>query len=85
MIFSCVQILKNKKEIHPGIFVPMITMLGIMIYLMIFEANNRQLYNHMPWLVCVGVNGLVFAVETFIHKRSLNNREMREQNKNRSK
>lgn len=77
MIFSCVQIWKNKDDICPGIFVPMITMLGIMIYLMIFEANNRQLYNHMPWLVCVSVNGLVFAVEAFIHKRSLNNRENR--------
>lgn len=27
-----------------------LTLFGLFIFLMLWEANNRQLYNHMPWL-----------------------------------
>jgi hypothetical protein len=37
------------------------TGVGIMIYVMLFEANSRQLYNHWPWFVC-GATLAVFSV-----------------------
>lgn len=33
------------------------TVLGLVIFLMLFEANNRQLYNHMPWFAMLGGMG----------------------------
>lgn len=30
------------------------TVLGLVLFLMLFEANNRQLYNHMPWFALLG-------------------------------
>lgn len=33
------------------------TVLGLVIFLMLFEANNRQLYNHMPWFALMGAFG----------------------------
>lgn len=47
----------NKLEI-----VTYITILGIMIYVMTFEANNRQLYNHFAWFVL----GATLGIETII-------------------
>ena len=35
-------------------FVIVLTMAGLMLYLMLGEANNRQLFNHVPWfMLCV--------------------------------
>ncbi len=31
---------------------------GIMFYVMLSEANNRQLYNHLPWIACAACLGL---------------------------
>ena len=44
----------------PEWMIPMIqlTIFGLMLFLMIWEANNRQLYNHMPWLALMGVFGI---------------------------
>ncbi len=36
-------------------YVVYFTGVGIMMYVMIFEANSRQLYNHWPWFVCGAV------------------------------
>lgn len=38
--------------------VSLIAIFGIMLYLMLFEANNRQLYNHLPWFVLAATCGL---------------------------
>ncbi len=38
--------------------VSLIAIFGIMLYLMLFEANNRQLYNHLPWFVLASTCGL---------------------------
>ncbi len=35
-----------------------LTIIGLMIYLMIFEANNRQLYNHLSWFVLGAALGI---------------------------
>lgn len=34
-----------------------LTLYGLVLFLMLFEANNRQLYNHMPWYALVGAIG----------------------------
>lgn len=61
LIFCCIRECRRKDSVNPCIFVPVITCLGMMIYLMIFEANNRQLYNEFMWFVCGAASGLVFA------------------------
>lgn len=40
------------------IFVAIMSMFGIMLYAMISEANNRQLYNHLPWIATVANMGM---------------------------
>lgn len=72
LIFGCVRECRRKESAEPCTFVPMLTCLGIMIYLMIFEANNRQLYNQFMWFVCGAVNGVLFVGEnvvSFIRKK----------------
>ena len=59
LIFSCIREFRSKKPVNSCVFVPLITAYGMMIYLMIFEANNRQLYNEFMWFVCGATNGLV--------------------------
>lgn len=43
---------------HPGMLIALLSILGIFIYVMISEANNRQLYNHLPWFMCLAGIGL---------------------------
>ncbi len=50
------------NELHA---VAIFTIIGIGIYLMIFEANNRQLYNHYSWFVIGAVLGLSELLEKF--------------------
>ena len=45
-------------------------MFGIMLYLMLFEANNRQLYNHLPWLVLAASGGLVEILNLFSKRKN---------------
>lgn len=49
--------------------VTIFTTIGIMIYIMIFEANNRQLYNHIPWFVLgalIGIEGIISFIK-YVH------------------
>lgn len=46
-IFLCIR----KKRIPFGILLGNTTFLGIFLFLMLWEANNRQLYNQMPILL----------------------------------
>lgn len=68
LIVSCVGECRRKEPIHSCVFVPMVTSLGMMIYLMIFEANNRQLYNEFMWFVSGAANGLVM-IATALRRR----------------
>lgn len=45
------------------ILVTHLTIFGLMLFLMIWEANNRQLYNHMPWLALMGAFGIADIFE----------------------
>ena len=54
---------KQKVDFLSG--VSLITLFGIMLYLMLFEANNRQLYNHLPWIVLAASSGLVEFLNLF--------------------
>lgn len=63
LIFSCIRECVRKEPVDSCVFVPVITCLGMMVYLMIFEANNRQLYNEFMWFVCGSVNGLALIVK----------------------
>lgn len=45
------------------ILMTQLTIFGLMLFLMIWEANNRQLCNHMPWLALMGVFGISETLE----------------------
>lgn len=55
-IFTKKQTKENKVE--PFVFVPIVSVCGIMMYVMIFEANNRQLYNHIPMVFSAASIGI---------------------------
>ena len=52
IVIACVlRGITSKKKLakeDPAVFVPIVSVCGIMLYVMLFEANNRQLYNHVP-------------------------------------
>lgn len=56
-------LLHGEKEISAYSFVPIMTMFGSMLFVMIFEANSRQMYNQLPWLVCAACMGLWWGLE----------------------
>lgn len=45
-----------------------LTVFGLILFLMIWEANNRQLYNHMPWFAMMGALGLAGLFECCLRK-----------------
>lgn len=47
------------------VFVVVMSMFGIMLYVMIGEANNRQLYNHLPWIFSVANMGMWVILDGF--------------------
>jgi hypothetical protein len=53
-----VLVLLKRKDKDTVFAVSLITVFGIMLYLMLFEANNRQLYNHLPWFILAAACGL---------------------------
>ncbi|MCM1536428.1 MAG: glycosyltransferase family 39 protein [Clostridium sp.] len=58
---SCIFMLGRLKKgkTPPKVeFVTQLTIFGLILFLMIWEANNRQLYNHMPWFAMLGAFGL---------------------------
>ena len=48
---------KEQKE-DPAVVVPIVSVFGIMLYVMLFEANSRQLYNHVPMIFCAASIGI---------------------------
>lgn len=63
-IAACITCI-GKKAVDSRSFVPIVTVFGIMLFVMIFEANNRQLYNHIPWIICASNMGLWSLVNVF--------------------
>lgn len=67
----CRPFTKKHGAEKPEVFIPIMSMCGIMMYVMLCEANNRQLYNHLPWLFCcanMGIWSLYGACERFLAK-----------------
>lgn len=58
---TCIAGIVNRKNEEPNVYtcVPLLSIFGIMLYVMLFEANNRQLYNHLPWILLAGLMGMV--------------------------
>lgn len=49
-----------RGRMEPVLFyVIQLSLCGIFMFLMLWEANNRQLYNQMSWLALLGVSGCV--------------------------
>lgn len=48
---------KKGKRVSDLAVLGRLVVYGLIIFLMLFEANNRQLYNHMPWFALMGAMG----------------------------
>lgn len=53
-----IQLQQNKISEISFFYVPQLTVWGLYLFLMLWEANNRQLYNHIPWFCLFAVMGL---------------------------
>lgn len=47
-----------KKEENDFVFMSYLTIFGLFLFLMLWEAQNKQLYNHIPWMTITAVCGL---------------------------
>lgn len=52
------EMLSKREERDACRVTAMLCMVGIMMYVMLSEANNRQLYNHLPWIIYVANTGM---------------------------
>lgn len=55
-----------EKELA-AVAVPILSVCGIMLYVMLFEANNRQLYNHIP-MIFSAANAGVWMLHTKVEQ-----------------
>lgn len=62
VIFSAV-----KYEENDLAFFANLTLFGMFLFLLMWEAQNKQLYNHIPWMTVAAVYGLL-RLETFLQK-----------------
>jgi hypothetical protein len=62
IVLACtLRSIKSKNPEHkedPAVVVPIVSVFGIMLYVMLFEANSRQLYNHVPMIFCAASIGI---------------------------
>jgi len=49
---------KRQEESDILSLITQLTLCGLVVFLMVWESNNRQLYNHLPWLAVAGALGL---------------------------
>ncbi len=75
-VFAVVYRILKLRDDNPLYVVTIFALMGIMLYVMLFEANNRQLYNHIPWFVLgavIGIEGLItmFTSLAFHGKQNL--------------
>ena len=54
MLWGCLRRLFEKKEENGLVFMSYLTVFGLFFFMMFWEAQNKQLYNHIPWMtLCV--------------------------------
>ncbi len=56
--FGSLRLFFSTQNNSPEKIVPFLTVFGLVLYLMLFEANNRQLYNHIPWFILTAQTGI---------------------------
>lgn len=50
--------LTDKKEENPVVFQSYLAVFGLFVFMLLWEAQNKQLYNHIPWMTMAGGYGL---------------------------
>lgn len=60
--------IKDKKRVpqEPGMqlfYIAQLTLFGFFLFLSIWESNNRQLYNHIPWYAIYGAMGMYYVLQ----------------------
>ena len=58
-LYGAVRVLTGKAKDDLSNIV-LLTVFGLFLFLMLWESNNRQLYNHIPWYAVFGTLGLRF-------------------------
>lgn len=58
-LYGAVRVLTGKAKDDLSSIV-LLTVFGLFLFLMLWESNNRQLYNHIPWYAVFGALGLRF-------------------------
>ncbi len=53
------------------LYMAQMTLFGFFLFLSIWESNNRQLYNHIPWYALYGVMGLYFLLPGRINSKEM--------------
>lgn len=75
LLGTCIRnIFAKTKELSVYQVVPILSVLGIMLYVMLSEANNRQLYNQLPLLICASASALqecLYALPVISYKKLL--------------
>lgn len=66
---ACLVALLRGKRIPFWLEVAHISFFGIFCFLMLWEANNRQMYNQLPMLVLGAVLGMRFALQSVTSKK----------------
>lgn len=57
LFLCCFPILRKKKYSDPNILIVRLTLLGILLFLLLFESRSRYLINHLPFFCLLAVYG----------------------------
>lgn len=60
MILGAFGQLVGKKEENPLVFQSYLAVFGLIVFLLLWEAQNKQLYNHIPWMTMASGYGLEY-------------------------
>lgn len=58
MLLGCLQRVFAKKEENAVVFISYLAVFGLFFFMMFWEAQNKQLYNHIPWMTLCTVGGM---------------------------
>lgn len=61
---------KQRKPIVTLFYTTQLTLFGFFLFLTIWESNNRQLYNHIPWYAIYGAMGLYYLLQVLKKEES---------------
>ena len=70
-MLQCIRNLWKGKELPPLLMICQLSFFGIFVFLMLWEANSRQLYNQMPGILLGGI----LSIEYFWKNLSLKPRK----------